>query len=324
MNMKKNIYRFIIVSPRQKNGGSIVLHTLCKQLSLLGYDAKILYTGLQFYKKGRKAKFWIKYIIYRFLNFIKDLNVYIFGENKFLKNPNYIGYVNESVKGCSRKLLPWANSRDIVIYPDVAYGNFTLAKNVVRWFLFHNRFSNDAYQKNDMFWCFREVFNDYTLNPTCRKLHITYFNLDLYKQYNFDKRNGKCYIIRKGIKRADLPSKFDGIIIDDLPEIEKVKVFNECEYCISYDTQTAYSSISALCGCIAIVIPEPGKSKSDYRKKDDKTNYGVAWGFSKEEIEYAISTRSRIKEKFEKTNLEGINNAKLFAEACIDYFNKIV
>ena len=31
-------YRFVIVSPRQHKGGSIVLHSLCKQLDNMGYD----------------------------------------------------------------------------------------------------------------------------------------------------------------------------------------------------------------------------------------------------------------------------------------------
>ena len=318
-----NKKKFVIVSPRQRYGGPIVLYSLCQYLCELGYDSKILYfnslCGL--YKRNRRIKFFLKYIYYRLLNFYKVLNVHIFGAEKYRSNAEYCGYIDETVKNCNYRFFPWVDNNIIVVYPEIIYGNFTLASNVVRLFLYHNQYDDDAYGKNDMFWCYREIFNDYHLNPSGRKICAPYFNLDLYKQTNFGNRKGNCYVIRKGCKRNDLPKFFDGIVIDNLPEVEKVRVMNECEYCISYDTQTAYSTIAAICGCISVVVPEPGRTKADYIKTDDTETYGVAYGFNDAEIEYAKSTRNKARERCENMNKQGKENVKFFAEECIKYFS---
>ena len=104
----------------------------------------------------------------------------------------------------------------------------------------------DIDKDRDLVICFRLEFNDWELNPDGKVVHCPFFNKELYKQTNFGERKGTCYVLHKGKNRSDLPEEFDGIIVDDLTETEKVKVFNQCERCISYDTQTAYSTIAAL------------------------------------------------------------------------------
>lgn len=314
--------KFVIVSPRQKWGGAIVLHCLCKYLVEEDFDAKIFYTNAITPFNGRYGiKSWLKWVVHSAYDILRILIVRFIGEEKASNFIIFSGYTNLPIKGCKRKYLPFVDKNTIVIYPEIIYGNFLRARNVVRWFLYYNCFENDtlAYGKNDLFICYRKIFNDEKLNPTCRTLHIAYYDVNLYKQTNFEQRNGKCYVIRKGKNRDDLPLEFNGIIIDNLSEKEKVKIFNECEYCISYDTQTAYSSIAALCGCISVVIPEPGKNRTDYRTEEDNS-LGVAFGFSKEELEYAKETRMFLKEKYLRINREGKEAVRQFAELCIDYF----
>ncbi len=143
----------------------------------------------------------------------------------------------------------------------------------------------------------------------------------MYKRTNFGERKGKCYIIRKGDLREDLPKEFDGPILDDLPEEEKVRIMNECEYCISYDTHTAYSGIAALCGCISVVVPEKGKTRKDYLQKgDDGLWLGRAYGFSEEEIAYAISTRDKVQEYYEEVNRQCTEQVVNFVKECEEYF----
>lgn len=147
----------------------------------------------------------------------------------------------------------------------------------------------------------------------CRELSFNNFDWDLYKQTNFKQRQGVCFIIRKGNTRNDLPKSFDGIIVDQLSEKEKVKVFNSCEYCISYDTQTFYTTIATVCGCKTIIIPEIGKTRSDYLKNNDK-KYGVSYGYSAEEIEYAEKTRAKMFEKLGEINELNKQNVNYFIE----------
>jgi hypothetical protein len=120
--------------------------------------------------------------------------------------------------------------------------------------------------------------------------------------------------------RSDLPEKFDGPVIDNLREPEKVKILNQCEKCYLYDTQTFYASIAALCGCIPIVVPEPGKTRSDYVKGDDYIP-GVAYGDTPEEIDYAVRTRGAVAQGISEQLYENDKNVSSFVEICKRYFH---
>lgn len=313
--------KFVIVSLRPGCGGAIVLHTLCNYLTQLGYDASIYYVGQTCYKKGRKLYFWFKQIGFTIKDRLKELCVNILGDNFFSKKISFNGYVNVCVKKCKKKEIPIADKNTIVVYPDMIYGNFLHARKVVRWLLYYNRYDESAYGKDDLFLTYRDVFNDMKLNPMKRKLYTPYFNLDLYRQKNYGKRSGKCYVVRKGAKRLDLPEKLDGIVVDDLPEKEKVEIFNQCEYCISYDTQTAYSSIAAICGCISVVIPEVGKTWEDYCDSIEE-KYGVAYSFDNDEIEWARRTANKARERYVMINQEGKQSAEEFVNYCKKYFGE--
>lgn len=312
--------KFVIVTTRQKYGGAIVLHTLCKCLTDLGYDASVFYVAGNYYCRKKKIRFWVKQTLFALIDLWKAHLVERFGEEKFLNNPSFEGYVNISVRGCRQKLWPRVDTDTVVVYPDTVHGNFLKAKHVVRWLLYYNRYHDEeAYEKNDLFVAYREVFNDESLNPERRILQMVHFDLDLYKQTNFGQRKGRCYIVRKGKSRKDLPERFDGFVIDSLPEREKVKILNTCEYCVSYDTQTAYSEIAALCGCISVVIPEEGKSWRDYRQSDEE-RYGQAFGFAEEELDWARKTMGKVKARYERLNKEGTLASQNFAGLCRDYF----
>ena len=306
--------KFVIVSPRQMCGGAIVLHALCKYLMELGYDAKIFYCGVTRYDKERPYVFWAKWIKYVVFDAIHAILAPVMKHDR-----RFAGFIDVPVRGCKRKYLPRVDNDTIVVYSEVYFGNFLHAEKVVRWFLYQDE-SAEAYEKDALFITFRDVFNDVSLNPTCRRLIIEYYDLETYKQTNTGKREGKCYIIRKGRNRTDLPEKFDGIIIDNLTEKEIVKVFNQCEYCISYDTQTAYSDIAAICGCVSVIVPEEGKKKEDYVGSDD-SDAGVAYGFSDEEINRARQTCQQLRQEFIAWNENSKKSAKDFAMLCESFFN---
>lgn len=293
MNKEKERLRkkVIIVSPRQKYGGSIVLHLLCQLLIEENIDARVFLTEVYGNKNDNYFKFILKWIIWAIKDTLKVILSKCF-------NKKFIDFENEPIKKYRRKYLPFINPKNtIVIYPEVCYGNILKAKYVIRWFLYYNKFKDDkkAYCKNDIFICYRKKFNDYELNPDCKQLKISHFNNELYKQTNFENRSGCCYIIRKGSERKDLPTEYNGPIIDNLTEKEKVEAFNKYKYCYLYDTQTMYARIAGYCGCIPIVIPEQGKNVDDYLNAED-VRYGVAYGDTNDEINYAINTNIELKE----------------------------
>ena len=320
----KSRVKFVIASPSQRwGGGPIALHALCRNLQEAGYNAKILlydYGENDIFRYSNDVAVSINIVAF-IKCLLKELWIAFFRFlNSILGTKLFEEYTIRSVKGIRHYLRTCVDDNTVVVYPESLNGNPLQAKNVVHWLLYYYDPPEGGYGKSDLFIAYREQFNNEKLNPEGYTASVSHFDLDLYKRTNFGEREGNCYIIRKGARdRNDVPEEFDGPIIDNMPEREKVKCFNKCKYCISYDLQTAYSSIAAICGCISIVVPEPGKSKSDYRKPNDNTD-GIAYGFGEDEIAHAIATRDNVLKRYEAVNERGKQNAKRFAEICVKHF----
>lgn len=304
-------------------GGTLVLSKLCSTLRAIGYDARLfLSEKAPADEKGCR----IEQKTYRMINiqaFLKVLYCKLFLDPELFSKFNYWFYFPRHLRGPKRQWLPFYNKKhDIVLYPDVVYGNPLGANNVVRWLLFNYSYFEDilAFNSTDLFVGYREIFNDRSKTPNIENVEIATFDKSLYKRVNYGIRKGNCYIVRKGWNRKDLPTEFDGPVIDEMPEEEKVAIFNECEYCYSYDTQTFYSSIAAICGCISIVVPESGKSYSDYRTQDEKS-YGVAMGNSKEEIERAVNSVDKLIDAVNSFDEKNIHEAEHFVSILEKYFH---
>lgn len=307
MEIKTKRPKFLIVSPPQLWGGPVVLHLLCHMLADLGYEAKIFRLRIDVKIPPTRQEFLQQYL--PFMNEQCQQN---------------LDSQEGSVKGCELTTWPYVDDDTIVVYPEIVFGNPLAAKHVVRWFLNVNRFKGEfvgpqPYGKEDLFICYHQKFNDETLNPTGRQVRLIHFNHDVYKRTNYGHREGSCFIIRKGIERTDLPSSVPGIIIDDLSEEEKVKVMNKCKYCYSYDTQTLYAFVAAVCGCISIVVTEPGKKREDYLDSDEK-GWGIAYGDSPEEIEFACRTQKELQEWLDSFKVHNHENVQKFLAYCKDYF----
>lgn len=304
----KRIKKIIIVNTTWYCGGALVLSELCRCLNDLGYDAKLfLFRDFprteQETKNFSKLRYTLKQIKYIIGSLIRKRNTPI------------------HLRKCKIQRFPFFSRDTIVLYPEDLFGNPLKAKNVIRWFLYHYRYTDtpNAYSQSDCFITYREIFNDSKLNPSGKCVHLTCFDSELYKCTNFKKRSGNCYIVRKGKNRDDLPQTFDGPVIDNLSEEEKVRILNECEYCYSYDTQTFYSSIAAVCGCKSIVKLEFGKSKEDYLGKDDQEPYGVAYGDSPDELKRAEATRQKLIESLD-FNESNRKNAEFFLKIIVEHF----
>ena len=295
------IQRIIIVRPHSVSGGALVLAALCRLLRERGIDARLFDIHVEPTRGTKLWKFWFSWIKHVLHFLIYPLLC------RFINNPNsprykiYQTFLREPIEGVKLQWNPFFSRKNtVVLYPEKVYGNFLKARHVVRWLLYYNPYPNDekAYGKDDLVIAFRSIFNDEKLNPKGYQLQISWFNNQLYRQYNYGKREGNCYIIRKGANRNDLPTHFDGPVIDSLSEEEKVQVLNKCAYCYSYDIQTFYSAIAAICGCISVVVLEPGKEKEDYYSVADLENQdGVAYGNTPEEIKRALATCDKLLEK---------------------------
>ena len=108
------------------------------------------------------------------------------------------------------------------------------------------------------------------------------------------------------------------VVINGKKEI--VKILNECKYCVLYDMQTAYAPIAALCGCIPIQIPEQGKTRKDYCGSDD-ASYGIAYGKTEDEINWALKTRDKLIERYKQMNINDLKKIDRFISVCMEHFD---
>jgi len=311
-------YNVILVNSVGINGGFLVISALCKTMRELGYNAKILLTP-GFPSRKECISYCHRIMFFQLIFWIKYLFCILFPNSKYANSPSQKMRKNSVMDGCKYKRTLFFNrKKTIVIYPEVQYGNPLQAKKIVRWLLYYYKYKNDfnAYGKNDKFIAFRQIFNDNELNPNGDMLKINYFNKQLYYQYNFGERSGNCYILRKGKNRNDIPQKFDGPVYDDnMTQEEFVAILNRCQFCYSYDTQTFFTSIAAVCGCIPVVLMEKGKTEHDYLSPDEK-HWGVAYGNTLEQIEYAIRTRNKLLHSldYKERNIEQTENFIKFLE----------
>lgn len=318
------IKRIIILNSYDYFGGTLVLSTLCRFLIKKGYDARLFIVHDFPTSKINKLKFWYSWLRNICVYNIKKI-IYFFAKNtKYAKSTFLNSVALNHTYGCKIQYSPFFNRKNtLVLYPEYLYGNVLGGKSVVRWLLYFYKYSNEkeAYSKDDLFLCYREKFNSYDLNPECKEVKINVFDSKLYYQYNFGDRKEKCYLIRKGRGRKDLPEYFDGEVIDyGTSECEINRIFNEYKYCYIYDTQTFYSVIASVCGCIPIVMVEEGKSRFDYLGENDKIGYGIAYGDNSEEINFAISTRDKLLQSLDYEKNNDLNVEK-FISYVEDYFS---
>lgn len=307
--------RVIIVRTHGYSGGSLVLDTMCSCFRKKGVDASLFFIHREPKKNTGFLIFWLKWTFYSFKwDFFHSLCC-LFPHANGKRFREWRPVVNSPVKGIKRKRLPFFSKKNtIVIYPEKVYGNFLHARNVTRYLLFHYDYTDDknAYGKDDLFVAYREVFDVPTLNPEGFIAPFAHFDKELYRQYNYGERKGNCYIIRKGRDRKDLPKQLEGPVIDNQSEEEKVRTLNRCERCYLYDTQTFYGAIAAVCGCLPIIVMEPGKKKEDYIGEDDRP-LGIAYGDTSEEIDYALRTREQLLKKLDFTEFNERNITTLIS-----------
>lgn len=206
----------------------------------------------------------------------------------------------------------------VVIYGETIHNNPLNALYVVRWILapigiFSDINIHNTWNKNDLIYYFNSeekisanpdkvVDNVYKLLP-CIFIHPEINN-------NNTSRNGVCFTIRKASiyhKQINIIHPIDSLEIN-CTQLECIEIFKRYKYFISYDPLTFLSIISALCGCISIVVKVDGLSKQDwlntlttidyFKQSEEKVLYGIAYGT--EEIEFAKNTMHLVKEQWNK------------------------
>jgi hypothetical protein len=220
----------------------------------------------------------------------------------------------------------------VVIYCEAIGGNPLKAPKVVRWMLAELGANApygmvNSWGKDELIYYFNseQKFKKAPekVGSVYKLLTTVYINPSI-KIYNKEKRDGYCHAFRK----MHLHKKINMIHPSNSFEITRnhsqedyIEIFNNHKYFISYDPLTFLSIIAALCGCISIVYPIEGVTKERWLEmtaikgffNQNKINniYGIAYGNTPDEIEYAENTIHLVKEQwddFKKYENKLINN----------------
>lgn len=181
---------------------------------------------------------------------------------------------------------PQGNKDFIAIYPEIARGNLTGAKHIVRYILNKpgamTSFGTPGpteFDPEDKLYYFSRLYGGNDNNT----MFLPVLNLNLFKVTNTGKRTKKCKLIGKG---SDLHLKETEGLFEITREFSNdqgalADLLNECEILYSYDNNSAMFEISRLCGCRVVIIPSI-YTKEEFSKYEPGMN-GISYGLEENE-----------------------------------------
>lgn len=288
--------KFVILAQSfdDRSGGTIALHLLCQRLTEAGETALIWPLDrprLQWWRDPRRFLGWARY--------------HITGQRRRFNHGPF-----------ATKLARARDLRDaVVLYPEVVPGNRLRARHVVRWLLHKPGFHTGkvGFGADDLLFHYQAAFNDPTLGTHADNLlTLTWLN-DTYGDLGVGHRSGSAYLIKKGRGRPIVHDLTNSTLVDALGHAEKAAVFNRVERFYTYDPYTLYSRYAAICGCVPIIVPEPGVTREQWVPREED-RYGLAYG--EEDIDWAIATRPLLIERIARERSEEDAMLRSFIAQC--------
>jgi hypothetical protein len=172
----------------------------------------------------------------------------------------------------------------IAIYPEIARGNLTQAKHIVRYILNKPGVMTTGgvpgpteFDDTDMIYVFSQLYNTLGVDEK-HIMFLPVLNTHLFKVTNTNKRKLKCKFIGKGAD-MHLPQT-EGLFTLNRPfandQAGLAEYLNECEVMYSYDNNSAMFEIARLCGCRVVILPSI-YSKEEFEKYEPGMN-GISYG----------------------------------------------
>ncbi len=110
-----------------------------------------------------------------------------------------------------------------------------------------------------------------------------------------ERRNGYCYSLRKGGEIGYVGGAVDVGNVGDYQRL--AETFNKHKYFYTNDDRTFLSQQAAMCGCIS-VVDSPGNAE-EWRRRMPINEYGVAFGWSADELRHADETKHLVRGNIE-------------------------
>ena len=198
--------------------------------------------------------------------------------------------------------------------------------NTVRLILFTGK-NMEKYSSDELVFQYGKSFTigtKYENSPSIRPI-VT--DLSFWKDLGYQRSDTPLILIKKGdISKHKI---IKGKLIDDVInmkdtresiDFELLKLFNTHKTFITYDNNTFHSTQAALCGAISIVIPDGRLNEEDWRNST-KRKYGIAYGNSEEQINFALNTVDDLKKIIEDELIRSEKEILFFRENVLLKFN---
>ena len=210
----------------------------------------------------------------------------------------------------------------IVMYPEVVVGNPLNATRVLRWFLNKpGAFGhNHGFGRDDLVFVYQEAFADGIPGVDAANiLRVRWLRHDVYVNRNLPGRTGNCRLIRKGTPAGPtaIPPEDAAILLDGMSHIDMAQVFNRTNLMLCHDPYTMYVYYAALCGCVPVVLPQPGLTAADWRGSFE-IKHGVAYG--EDEIDWARATRADLLADMDAAAAAELDNVRDFVRKLALHF----
>jgi hypothetical protein len=182
----------------------------------------------------------------------------------------------------------------VAVYPEIVSGNPLGAPHVVRWLLNRPGFFGHPvdFGPNELMFFYQEAFRaDLPGIDPDNLLRVRWLRTDIYTDRGLPGRQGACRMIRKGARTglAAVPENDPAIRLDGKSHSQIADIFNRTDVFYCHDPYTMYCYYAALCGCVPVVLPQPGLNANDWRAAFEMKR-GVAYG--EEEVNWAAATRA--------------------------------
>ena len=309
----------VVASPGfdENSGGVIVLHRLVDQLRKLGHDA---------------------YLFPLRSDFSRGMKHLVTGLANGRGAADHFGYVARGIRNrfpaLQRLLVPPPPSwdvpvapssilrRSVVVYPEGVSGNPLGGAHVVRWLLNKNGFSKAKvpFAANELTFYYLPAFLEGSENvDPDNVLRVRWLRHDIYQDRGLGERDGACRLIRKGAFTGvgARPADDDAILIDGMSHREMADVFNRTKILYCHDPYTMYAYYAAVCGCIPVVLPQPGLSREQWLASTI-VKHGVAYG--EDDIERAAESRSLLISDMKQAEASDVATVVAFVRKLRDNF----
>ena len=124
-------------------------------------------------------------------------------------------------------------------------------------------------------------------------LTLIEFDPDLFADRG-EPRRGGCFAVHKGLYKKQIPETAGLPLVTDHRPESLAALFRSKEVFYCYDAFSCLSLLAAAAGCLSVVIPENGLSAQEWREKIPMMKYGIAYGTTTQELEWARATQDKV------------------------------